>query len=108
MEGKSSKGIITLLTKNTEEGDVLPTVIKLPLSQAIRRMTKELKNGYFDQSGKWLSIYLTDVSENGGEPLRLDLRRYGNGGGFGLYVEKVDPNYVFFLDYGNRIGFLSN
>jgi hypothetical protein len=63
-------GAVTMLEKTTTEKEMLETALKLPLSQAIERMTTELKNGYFSKNLKWLVIYLTDTNSEG-VPLEL-------------------------------------
>ncbi len=104
IEGDSG-GSITMLTKNTLEKEMLQTALKLPLSQAIERMTAELKNGYFSKNLKWLVIYLTDTNSEG---VPLELICYLDGGGLDLYVRGVSPDGTWDVGDGRGVGFLSN
>ncbi len=104
IEGDSG-GSITMLEKNTTEKEVLQTALKLPLSQAIERMTAELKSGYFSKNLKWLVIYLTDTHTDG-VPLELICRlRVGK---LDLYVLRVSPDDAWYVGDVHEIGFLSN
>lgn len=104
IEGDSG-GSITMLEKNTTEKEMLETALKLPLSQAIERMTVELKSGYFSKNLKWLVIYLTDTNIDG-VPLKLICRL--DDGELGLCVFKVYPDDTWRVDVDDEIGFLSN
>ena len=101
----TQNGNITMLEKNTTEKEMLETALKLPLSQAIERMTAELKNGYFSKNLKWLVIYLTDTNSEG-VPLKLicDL----DVGELRLCVHKVRPDRTWAVDGDYEVGFLSN
>jgi hypothetical protein len=103
-EGEAPNGAITMLRKNTAERNMTPNALKLPLSQAIERMTDELRNGYFDRQLKWLIIYLSDTK--GGVPLELVC--YRDGGRLRLNVYEVSPVDVWGVDDGYGVGFLSN
>ena len=98
-------GVITMLEKTTTEKEMLETALKLPLSQAIERMTTELKNGYFSKNLKWLVIYLTDTNSEGG-PLELVCRL--RDGGLRLCVGRVNSGSAWRVDDGREVGFLSN
>ncbi len=98
-------GTITMLEKNTTEKEMLQTALKLPLSQAIERMTAELKSGYFSKNLKWLVIYLTDTNTEG---VPLGLVCFLNGGELNLCVDGVNPGYAWDVDGGIGVGFLSN
>ncbi|MCC6198596.1 hypothetical protein IT401_00005, partial [Candidatus Nomurabacteria bacterium] len=105
-EGDAPKGSITMLKKNTTERKMLKTALKLPLSQAIERMTAELTSGYFDETKKISIIYLTDVNSNG-VPLMLVGYRCDDGRLY-LNVNRVDPDRTWYVVNGHRVGFLSN
>ncbi len=98
-------GTITMLQKTTTEKEMLETALKLPLSQAIERMTAELKHGYFSKNLKWLVIYLTDTNSEG-VPLLLVCRLYD--GGLLLCVLGVGPGRTWGVGGGREVGFLSN
>ena len=97
-------GNITMLEKNTKESKMLITALKLPLSQAIERMTSELRGDYFSKNLKWLVIYLTNTNE-AGVPLKLVCSR--SDGELYLHVRKIDPDYTWDVvdDFG--VGFLN-
>lgn len=96
---------ITMLPKDgMTEGDMLKTALKLPLAQAIMKMTTELTTGYFDEKKKILIIYLTDSKD--GVPLKLIGSRYGDGELY-LSVSKVFGDDRWVVD-GRVVGFLSN
>jgi hypothetical protein len=97
-------GVITMLSKNTTEKEILETALKLPLSQAIERMTAELRGGYFSKNLKWLVIYLTDTNTEG---VPLLLICYLDDSLLNLYVE-VDPGNAWSVDDDYEVGFLSN
>ncbi len=103
-EGVAPKAGITMLKKNTTESEMLKTAVKLPLSQAIERMTVAVADGYFSKNLKWLVIYLTDTKD--GVPLKLLCHR--NGGKLSLIVDGVSPDDTWRVDGGNEVGFLSN
>lgn len=98
-------GTITMLQKNTTEKEMLETALKLPLSQAIERMTAELKHGYFSKNLKWLVIYLTDINSEGG-PLKLFCRL--DDGELRLCVDEVYPVSTWRVGDDSEVGFLSN
>lgn len=104
VEGNHNSAI-TMLQKNTNEKEMLKTALKLPLSQAIERMTAELKNGYFSKNYKWLVIYLTDTNSDG-VPLKLVC--FLRDGGLDLCVSEVDPDGAWGVDGDLEVGFLSN
>lgn len=104
IDGVRQKGTITMLEKNSTESEMLKTAVKLPLSQAIERMTDELRGGYFSKNWKWLVIYLTDTKD--GVPLELvcDL----NDDELRLCVRKVSPDDTWRVGDDREVGFLSN
>lgn len=104
VNGDVPKGAITMLKKDTTEGEMLETALKLPLSQAIERMTEAVHNDYFNKNLKWLVIYLTDTKD--GVPLRLICFR--RDGKLFLRVRKVSPDDFWYVDDGSEVGFLSN
>ena len=105
VNGDISENAITMLQKATTEKEMLETALKLPLSQAIERMTAELKNGYFSKNLKWLVIYLTDTNSEG---VPLKLLCHLRGGRLRLYVNEVDPDDTWHVDGDDEVGFLSN
>ncbi len=104
VEGVDPKGSITMLKKNTTEGEMVKTALKLPLSQAIEKMTSELRAGYFSKNLKWLLIYLTDTKD--GVPLEFVCRR--RDGKLYLDVSWVFPDYAWYVVDDDEVGFLSN
>lgn len=104
VEGDTPKGKITMLEKNTKEGEMVKTALKLPLSQAIERMTQAVSEGYFSKNLKWLVIYLTDTKD--GVPLELVCSR--DDGKLDLGVGKVLPDGVWDVGGGREVGFFSN
>lgn len=98
-------GTITMLQKTTTEKEMLETALKLPLSQAIERMTAELKHGYFSKNLKWLVIYLTDTNSEG---VPLELICLLDDGKLGRCVREVGPDDTWPVGDGFEVGFLSN
>ncbi len=104
-DGEIPKGSITMLPKKgmTEE-TMLKTALKLPLSQAIIKMTEELTGGYFNEKSKILIIYLTDTKD--GVALELVCDRYSDGE-LRLYVFRVNETGLWDVR-DDRVGFLSS
>lgn len=104
VEGDAPIGIITILRQNTTEGEMVKTALKLPLSQAIERMTQAVAEGFFSKNLKWLVIYLTDTKN--GVPLELVCCR--GDGQLNLHVSEVASVDVWLVDGDREVGFLSN
>ena len=105
VEGPIPPTSITPLPKEgMTEGVMLQTALRIPLSQAIQKMTEELANGYFDERNKVLIIYLTDTKD--GVPLGLIGGCHG-GGELNLGVNRVFTDCQWVLD-GFQFGFLSS
>lgn len=104
VEGVFPKGSITMLKENTKESEMLKTALKIQLSQAIERMTKAVRDGYFSKNLKWLVIYLTDTKD--GVPLELVCSL--NDGELALYVDEVYSDDSWDVGDGNEVGLLSN
>lgn len=104
IDGEQPSTNISMLEQTTTEADMLKTAIKLPLSQAIERMTSELEAGYFDEKNKILIIYLTDQKDG------ISLRLVGirdSVGELGLDAGKVGADYEWDVK-DLRVGFLSS
>lgn len=63
------KGDFISIKNKKNERVMLETALKLPLSQAIEKMTKAVRNLYFNKNS-WIVIFLTDTLRDG-TPLKL-------------------------------------
>jgi hypothetical protein len=88
--GNFPKGDIVMQKETMPIGDIAKTALKFPVLQAMKRITTEVKNGFFDKHGKTLIIYLTDDNDHVLRWLRSDR----NGAKLEIMMCDVDPNQL--------------
>ncbi len=79
-------------TNGTVEEEAMDTAVKMPLSQAIVKVTEMVKNGEFDKKRTCRIIFLTETRN--GEALKLVCSWHSNGT-LDLNVSEVSPGGVW-------------